>query len=191
MKLNRIPTALLVLVFLMLVSVSAQEDEVRAAMQAQLDAPKLRSIITYQNGEATHDIVEYVAPNSFRMVTSSTEMIIIADKTYQKEADAPWELLEMDMGTVIVQNRNTLDEAIFSVVQTLGVETINGKACKVYSYTLDFMGLIQQNKLWVEKSSGLPLRLENKSELEVGGQKISGVSDFEYDDSLEITVPIQ
>lgn len=175
---------------LLLANVQAQEAEIRAAMQAQLDAPRLRSILTYDENEAANAVTEYVAPDSFRMVMADTEMIILADRTYQKEADAPWELLEMDMGAIIVQNRNTLAEVIFSDVQALADETINGAACKVYSYTSEFMGLVQQNKLWVEKSTGLPLRLESKSDVEVGGKKIDGVTEFEYDDSLTISAPM-
>ncbi len=178
------------LLSLVILNAHAQEDEVRAAMQAQLDAPKLRTILTYVENDEANSIIDYVAPNSFRIANAVTEMIIVGDKTYEKDAGGSWAILELDMGAVIVQNRNTLDEVVFSDVQALGGETINGKACKVYSYTSDFMGLIQQNKLWVEESSGLPLRLQSSSEVEVGGQKIDGVSEYDYSDSLEITAPM-
>jgi hypothetical protein len=179
------------LLFFLLICVHAQEADIRAAMQAQLDVPKLRSILTYDENPDANAVTEYVAPNSFRMASATSEMIVIADKTYQKEDGAAWEVLDVNMGKMIASVRNSLNSVVYSNVQALSDENLKGKACKVYSYVSDFHGLVQQNKLWVDKVTGLPLRLESTSDITVGGKKINGATEFEYDDTLVISAPIQ
>lgn len=175
----------------MLVTAYAQEDAVRAAMQAQLDAPKIRSIMNQEiDGEPSSMTTEYVAPDLFRMVMPDTEMIVIGSTTYQKEAGDAWQILDMDMGAMISEARQSgmVESVTYSDVQALPDETLDGKACAVYRYTTTFEGTISQNKLWVEKSTGLPLQLD--SEGDFLGAKSKTTIHYEYDSSLEITAPI-
>lgn len=168
----------------------AQEDVIRAAMRAQLESPQLRTVINMElDGEPSMTTIDYVAPDRFRLTQPDTDMIIIGDKTYQNEGNG-WEILEMNMAVIITQfrNSNLIASVVLSNVQTLSNETLGGKTCNVYRYTQDFEGIISQDKLWIEKSTGLPLRLE--SEGEILNTHSKSVSHYEYT-GLEITVPIQ
>jgi len=51
--------------------------------------------------------------------------------------------------------------------QVLGKEIINGKVIIIYTYTTIFKSFnrINQTRLWVEQSSGLPIRVEKRNEL--------------------------
>jgi hypothetical protein len=181
---------LITFLFTLLVYTHAQEDAIRSAIKAQLEAPQLRTVINMElDREPSTTTIDYVAPDRFRLTQPDTDMIIIGDKTYQNEGGG-WELLEMNMGAMITQFRNSdlIDSVILSNVQTLPDETLEGKACNVYSYTQDFEGIISQDKLWIEKSTGLPVRLE--SEGEVLNTQSKAVSHYEYT-GVEITAPIQ
>jgi hypothetical protein len=168
----------------------AQEEVIRAAMKAQLEAPQLRTVITMElDGEPSTTTIDYVAPDRFRVTDSETDIIVVGDKTYQNEGNG-WEILEMSMGAVITQYRNSdmIDKVKLSSIQTLPDEMLGGKACTVYSHIQEFEGMISQDKLWIEKSTGLPLRLESTGEF-LGSTSMS-VIDYDYDSGLEITVPI-
>jgi hypothetical protein len=181
---------LLVMLLTLIVCTQAQEDVIRAAMTKQLESSQLRTVINMElDGEPSTTTIDYVAPDRFRLTQPDTDMIIIGDKTYQNEGGG-WELLEMNMGAMITQFRNSdlIDSVVLSNVQTLPDETLEGKACNVYSYTQDFEGIISQDKLWIEKSTGLPMRLE--SEGEVLNTQSKAVSHYEYT-GVEITAPIQ
>jgi hypothetical protein len=95
------------------------------------------------------------------------------------------------MGAIILQYRNAelLEKVVYSNRQALLDETISGETCKVYSYTSDFGGLIQENKLWVEISSGLPLQAESR--FDFSDKLLSGSSSFGYGPSIEINAPIE
>jgi hypothetical protein len=181
---------LIVLLLTLLFYAHAQEDVIRAAMKAQLESSQLRTVIAMElDGEPSTTTIDYVAPDRFRLTQPDMDMIIIGDKTYQNEGSV-WQVLEMNMAAMITQYRNSdlIDSVVLSDVQTLPDETIEGKACAVYSYTQDFEGIISQDKLWIEKSTGLPLRLE--SEGEILNTYSKSVSHYEYT-GLEITTPIQ
>jgi hypothetical protein len=169
----------------------AQEDAIRTAMKAQLESPQLRTVLDMElDGEPSTTTIDYVAPDRFRLTQPDLDMIIIGDKTYQNEGNG-WAVLEMNMAAMITEYRNSdmIDGVVLSDIQTLPDETLNGKSCAVYSYTQDFEGIVSQDKLWVEKSTGLPLRLE--SEGEILGSSSTSVVEYNYDAGLEINAPIQ
>jgi hypothetical protein len=173
----------------LLVYAHAQEDVIRAAMRAQLESPQLRSVVTTDlDGDVSETTIDYVAPDRFRLTQSDIDMIIIGDKTYQNEGGG-WQVLEMNMGAMIARFRNSdmIESITLNNVQALADETLDGKPCAVYSYTQEFEGIVSQDKLWIEKSSGLPLRLE--SEGDVLGTPSKSVINYSYT-GIEITAPI-
>jgi hypothetical protein len=184
---QRLPTALLLI---LMFYAHAQEDVIRAAMQAQLESPRLRMVMNMElDGEPFTTTIDYVFPDRFRLTQAEMDMIIIGDKTYQKVEEG-WQMLEMNMGAMISQFRNSdmIEGVILSNVQTLPDETLDGKPCAVYSYTQNFEGMMSQDKLWIEKSTGLPLKLESEGEILDTHSK--SVILYEYDAGLEITAPI-
>jgi hypothetical protein len=116
-------------------------------------------------------------------------MIIIGDTTYQNDGNG-WEILEMNMSAIITRYRNSemIDNITFSNVQALGDETLDGKDCAVYSYTQDFEGLVSEDKLWIEKGTGLPLRLESSGD--ILGSPSTSITIYSYT-NVEINVPIE
>lgn len=183
-----------ILLWLFVISVfvtgQAQEDVIRAAMRAQLESPQLRTVLNMDlDGEPSMTTIDYVSPDRFRLTQPDLDMIIIGDKTYQNGGDG-WEILEMNMAAMITKFRKSdlIDSVVLSDVQMLPDETVGGKACNVYSYTQEFEGIISQDKLWIEKSTGLPLKLE--SEGEVLNTQSKSVSHYEYA-GVEITAPTQ
>jgi hypothetical protein len=181
---------LTVLLLTLLFYTNAQEEVIRAAMKAQLESSQLRTVINMElDGEPSTTTIDYVAPDRFRLTQPDMDMIILGDKTYQNE-EGGWQVLEMNMAAMITQFRNSdlIDSVTLSNIQALPDETLDGKACAVYSYTQDFEGILSQDKLWIEKSTGLPLKLE--SEGEILNTHSKSVSHYEYT-GLEITAPIQ
>jgi hypothetical protein len=181
---------LLAFLLTLFVYTQAQEEAIRAAMRAQLEAPLLRSqVTTDSDGTVSETTIDYVAPDRFRLKDATTDMIIVGDKTYQNDGNG-WEVLEMNMAAIITRYRNSemIDTITFSNVQALGDETLDGKDCAVYSYTQDFEGLVSEDKLWIEKSTGLPIRLEGSGDFL--GSPSTSVILYSYAD-VEISAPIQ
>ena len=169
----------------------AQEDVIRIAMTAQLEAPQLRSSVTMDiDGETSTSIIDYVAPDRFRVQNETSEIIVIGDTTYQNDGNG-WDILEVNMAAIINQYRNAsiLEKITLSNLQVLTDETLDGKPCTVYSYTQDFEGIVSEDKLWVEKSTGLPLKLESQGD--VLGTASRSVTLYDYDSGLEIAAPMQ
>jgi hypothetical protein len=166
----------------------AQEDVIRAAMKKQLEAPQLRTTISYDDPMLGSATIDYVAPDRFRLKDATSDIIVIGDTTYQNEGSG-WEVLGQNMAAIINQYRNgdMIDSIILSDVQMLSDETLDGKGCEVYSYTQDFKGLVSVDKLWIEKSTGLPVRLESQGDF-LGMTSLS-VIHYDYDTELSIEIP--
>ncbi|MHC1740161.1 MAG: hypothetical protein AB9897_03505 [Anaerolineaceae bacterium] len=69
-----------------------------------------------------------------------------------------------------------------------GVEAVNGSPAIIYSYstTLKSLNASAQYKLWVDQSSGLPVKSEN---ITADGMKIVQV--ITYDSSIKLTLPAE
>ncbi len=188
---------ILTLVFTLIGLVFAQDEALlQQVMQAQLDAPKTRANIvsTSAGGVASLITVDFVAPDSFHMTTKSadvviSDMILMAGKTYLYDPSNGWSLSPMDLSSAVMSVRNSdmIKETTLSNIQRLPDEDLNGKPCLLYSYGSSYQGIGSQNKIWIEKASMLPLRLESESEYT--GAKTQTVIDYSYEDSIEINAP--
>jgi hypothetical protein len=163
---------------LMLTIVQAQEEELRATSKALLEVSHFRGVSTTEwEGEVSETTTEYVAPDRFRIDAGRLGITITIGSTTYTEFLGEWEVSDMDMSELLRLGIEFIwDEDVLSDIQVLPDETIDGKACSVYSFThtRPLFDVVSQVKLWVDKATGLPLMQEAESE-------IVGVATLRYD----------
>ncbi|MDT5156016.1 MAG: hypothetical protein QOH51_373 [Acidobacteriota bacterium] len=189
--------------------VSANDDPLNVmtrAMRAQLDAKSYRSNIdsSTSNGTTSKLLVEYVAPDRYRMVTDSQaggknfgrEVIIIGKDTYMKMSGGQWMKSPVDMGSMINSFRDpkVLDELTKGAeIKFVGPDLLDGMPMLVYTYTLNNpagANLKSVSKTWVAVSDGLPRKTENEGEF--GGIKSRTVITMsDYNGDIKIESPIK
>jgi outer membrane lipoprotein-sorting protein len=177
---------------LMLTLVQAQEEAIRAAAEALLEVSHFRGVITGElDGEMMDGTIDYVAPDRFYMDTVAFgDTIAIGSTTYTNEGSG-WEVLDIDSSELIrLSMEFAAEDDILSDVQVLPDETIDGKACAVYSFTNDRDVVVNYAKLWVDKATGLPVMYEGESEID-GSPAGTGTIRYDYDVVPEINAPIQ
>ncbi|MDT7688594.1 MAG: hypothetical protein QOE46_1353 [Acidobacteriota bacterium] len=185
--------------------VSANDDPLNVmtrAMRAQLDAKSYRTHMdsSTSNGTTSKLLVEYVAPDRYRMVTDSQadgknfgrEIIIIGKDTYMKTAGGQWMKSPVDMGSMINSFRDpkVLDELTKGAeIKFVGPDLLDGMPMLVYTYTLNNpagSNLKSVSKTWVAVSDGLPRKTETEGEF--GGIKsktVATISDYNGDIKIE------
>ena len=126
----------------------------------------LSAIVDGEGQLALKKDVKYVAPDRYHIAFDDengahVEMIIIADETYIKDGDS-WNKIPGRQALVPSFRNSFTDEVLETIsdVKFEGDDTINGKAALVYSYKLTTkIGNFKiTQKLWVDKSSGLPIK---------------------------------
>ncbi len=125
--------------------------------------------------------------------------MVIGDASYTNFGDGWLGPAETDIRAMTAYFRNAgiafintggvvmIEGATLSDVRSLAEESLDSKACVVYSYTSATQALTTQNKLWVEKSTGLPLKLSYEVTRGDGvpeGTIFTNV--YEYDADFEI-----
>ena len=110
--------------------------------------------------------VEFVAPDRYHVnftdeTGAQVEMIMIGNDTYIKSGDS-WSKLSGDISPTPTF-RNKFSEDVLNTVSDVkfeGEETIGGKQARVYSYKLvtKVGSFPVSQKIWVDKSSGLPIK---------------------------------
>ncbi len=184
----------------LMTSVAAQDnaarDAVLKAMQAQRNAKAYRVHMTLNDGRI-QNVLEYVAPDRFHLISSSgTETIIIGDKTYQRDKNGTWASLPIDVGGIVAQFRNPkyLDQLArgLTEVQQLGTDTLSGAAMTIYTFKTDQkvgdIAVTSTDKLWVGVNDGLPHKQEIQSH--VGSVSSNTVNTIEYDPGIKIDPPL-
>jgi hypothetical protein len=181
---------ILLTLVVMLTLVQAQEEEIRAASKALLEVSHFRGVSTIEwDGEVSETTMEYVAPDRFRVDSGDLGVTVAIGSTTYMEFLGEWEVSDMDMGELLRMGMEMVfDDDVLSDIQVLPDETIDGKACSVYSFThtRSLFDVVSQVKLWVDKATGLPLIYEGESEL-VGLATLR----YDYDVVPEINAPIQ
>lgn len=181
-------------------------DVMTRAMRAQLDAKSYRARVTSSIGDGTSNamVIEYVAPDRYRMVNDSQsggknfkqEFIIVGGATFIKVPNSGWVKSPVDASGIVKAFRDPkmLDElAKTADVKFVGPDTLDGAPMLVYQYTQnDPMGmkLKSTSKTWLAVSDGLPRKTE--SEGEFNGQKTKTlVTISDYNADIKIESPIK
>jgi len=179
-------------------------DVMTKAMRAQLDAKSYRAQVTstLADGAPSKMLIEYVAPDSFRMTRagqgggaggdSTMEYVIVRGAMYMKTPDGGWAKSPVDASDMIKSFRDPkmLDElAKTADVKFIGPDTLDGAPMLVYQYTQNNpmgMNLKSTAKTWLSVADGLPRKTETEGEF--NGQKtktLITVSDYNADIKIE------
>lgn len=175
---------------------SLSPDEVYkavAAAWAKLDTAGPRHISqTTSEGLSTEaDVV----PPDFHQVMSAGGNVIaeqyIAGGSIYNNAEGKWtQTASGDAALNIIGNfsLNLSDNLVYSGGMVNGVEVINGSPTIVYSYSTTLKGLdaSAQYKLWVDQTSGLPVRSVN---ITPDGMTIDET--ITYNNSISISLPVE
>lgn len=181
-------------------------DVMTKAMRAQLDAKSYRAHVTTSSSGGTGGkmLIEYVAPDRFRMVSESKvngkdynqEFIIAGNGSYMKAPNGQWVKSPVDASEMIKAFRDPkmLDElAKTADVKFVGLDTLDGAPMLVYQYTqTNPMGMKMTNisKTWLSVADGLPRKTE--SEGDFNGQKTKTlVTMSDYNADIKIESPVK
>lgn len=177
-------------------------DVMSKAMRAQLDAKSFRAHIdaTAGDGTSSTSVVEYVAPDRYRMVVEAKtgaqnvklEYVVVGGATYIKGPDGRWVRTPVNAGALIKGFRDPkmLDELKKTTdIKFVGRDTLDGQPMLVYEYTqTNPLGvkMTATSKTWLSAADGLPRKTETEGELD--GKKtrtVVAISDYNTDIKIE------
>ena len=171
-------------------------DPLLAGYAALSEQPawRMRQTIVSSGAGEISQVLEFQAPDRYRMQVDQMELVIVGGKTWLN-AGGTW-VASPEMGGMV---DGLLDQlpgagkpmaalAPMTAVEKLGEETVNGeRADKVRYATGDESSGQVEVTVWFRKSDGLPLRQEMQSHYGEFDAEIS--ADFEYDASIQIEAP--
>ncbi|MCB0216161.1 MAG: hypothetical protein H6648_02290 [Caldilineae bacterium] len=171
-------------------------DPLLAGYAALSEQPawRLRQTIVSSGAGEISQVLEYQAPDRYRMQVDQMELIIVEGKTWLN-AGGTW-IASPEMGGMIDGVLDQLPGAgkpmtgmpPMTEVEKLGEETLDGvRTDKVRYATGDETSGRVEVTVWFRKSDGLPLRQEMQSHYGEFDAEIS--ADFEYDASIRIEAP--
>jgi hypothetical protein len=134
----------------------------------------------------------FVAPDRYRIQTGGMETIIIGKDTYTKVGGA-WRKFPMSLNQSIPTMRDMFtEEGLKSMTGASfdGDDTADGEDALLYSYKgAGVKGVSSyDSKLWISKSSGLPLKVEVTYDT---GQLKQATITYTYDENATIEAPIK
>jgi hypothetical protein len=181
-------------------------DVMTKAMRAQLDAKSYRAHVTstLDGGTPNKMIIEYVAPDRYRMVNDvqvggrgvSQEFIIVGNGSYLKAPNGQWIKSPVDASEIVKGFRDPkmLDElAKTADVKFVGPDTLDGAPMLVYQYTqVNPMGLKMTStaKTWLSVADGLPRKTETEGEFS-GKKTKTLVTISDYNSDIKIESPVK
>lgn len=177
-------------------------DVMSKAMRSQLDAKSFRAHIdsTAGDGASSTSVVEYVAPDRYRMVVEAKtggqnvklEYLVVGGATYIKGPDGRWVRTPVDAGALIKGFRDPkmLDELKKTTdIKFVGRDTLEGQPMLVYEYTqTNPLGVKMKavSKTWLSAADGLPRKTETEGELDgKKTQTVVTISDYNTDIKIE------
>ena len=172
--------------------------ELTKSMSAVLAAKSYRArwVTSSDSGINSTTVMEFVGPDRYRILreadlrgrTSKNETIIVAQDTYMKMGDSPWQKFPVKMGELIAQFRNpkVIEEISKSAdVKFIGHDTVDGSPAMVYQYAYNDpqgKGFKTTAKTWIGVANNLPLKTESEGEVEMMGKTIKSKSTITYSD---------
>ena len=182
-------------------------DAMTRAMRAQLDAKSYRARVktTLADGAASEMLIEYSAPDSYRMTrpaqggagdNAGMEFVIVGGATYIKTPNAGWVKSPIDAGEMIKGFRDPkmLDELTKTAdVKFIGPDTLDGAPMLVYQYTqTNPMGMNVKNtaKTWLSVADGLPRKTESEGEFQ-GKKTKTLITMSDYNADIRIESPVK
>jgi hypothetical protein len=186
---------------------NAQDGQavIREALTKQWQVPHFKTVST---GEVSSDDPEvpasllgqstvttsFVSPDKlwihFENDDGTSDMLITNGLTFQKSDAEAWDELTNfpnPMAVPIEGAQALLEETLISSVEQLADEPVNGVPCWVYSYASTLRTIESQNKLWIDKTTGLPVQSEALTNL--GNMQSTDQTQFDYQSTITIPTP--
>lgn len=135
--------------------------------------------------------MEHIAPDRWHFKQSAGEVIVIGKQSYVNR-NSKWIKIDDDLSSAIGnQTQLITEESIQRIkdVKKLREETFNGKEAIVYEYTTKDENTSSDaaTSVWIEKATGLPLKIELNGMINGKKQTISTV--YDYDKKVVIEAP--
>lgn len=154
---------------------------------------RVTSVTTTKKGKPLRSTMQVRWPNQFHMKTDDSEMVILPSGTWMN-AGGRWMKIPVDMQKIVAQYTPEMTRKSIEGtrnVQFVGLDTVNGKPVKVYTYdfNVEVMGINSSgtSKIFLSVVDGYPLRVESTGK--AMGKESTTVADYEYDDSIRISAP--
>jgi len=134
--------------------------------------------------------LEFTAPDRYRLKSTGTlEMLYVGRATLIKVGDE-WKLMSLPLDPKVGEIRGAFTAENMkdvSNVKYAGDETLNGRPAYLYTYNgrAPRVGAENDSKLWIAKTTGLPLKLES-----VYKTGIIGTTTIEYDFETPVTIEL-
>jgi|SRR5581483_5048240 len=110
----------------------------------------------------------------------NSEVIYLIDKAYV-QVNGQWRVSPMSPKMLLEEKKNTKpDPDVHSTCRVLRDEVIDGEAATVYSEHTETRDEKIDSQIWISKSRGLPLKMENSMDVGGAAGKSHTVSRYEY-----------
>jgi hypothetical protein len=154
----------------------------------------MTTTVNTQAGAATTATADVILPDRFRIVTPETEILIAGDLSYTRQDGAWVKDTSSGLASLIPELIGNLsDQAIqgISAATLIHPETFNQVRTHEYHYQSDIVlageTLFTDNQLWIDDSTGLPVRLVSVSFY--NGAQSTTIQEFTYDPTITIDLP--
>jgi hypothetical protein len=150
--------------------------------------------INTQGGAPITATAEVILPDRFRIVTPETEILIAGDLSYTRQDGAWIKDSSSGLASLIPELIGNLSEQAIqgiSAATLVHPETLNQVHTREYHYQsdIDLAGetLFTDNQLWIDDSTGLPVRLVSAGFY--NGVQSTTIQEFTYDPAITIDLP--
>jgi hypothetical protein len=183
-------------------------SELRSAILAALNALKdkshrQRSATTLlSDGRTYTTVVEYVAPDRYRIIADPIEYVIVGQRVYLRQNEV-WTESKTPASSIIDPDSSKRLEESISEIQFVGTDSLIGKPMQVCQYKsqikLGDTSSLVQTALWIGEADHLPYKMAMEGEsasLDTSTGKVVGVKStstilFEYDSTIKIALPAE
>lgn len=167
------------------------KGDVFYSTKKQMSAPVWSATMTSETTPEMNMLMEHVAPNRYYVKQPQGEVIVIGRDSYINRG-GQWEKAGIDLsGMLNSQAKLVTEEALNGIkdAQKVGEEKFKGKDAIIYSYKTEGEeeGESAATKVWIDKSTGLPLRIDVEGKVNGQTQKVSSV--YDYDKKVIIEAP--
>ena len=166
-------------------------DDVVSSTKKQLDVKQWSAEVTSRTNPEMNMTIQYAAPKNYYFKRVEGEVIAVGGSSYRKQ-NGVWEKLPVDISDQLAEQTRLMTEEVAEEVENvemIGQEKFDGKDALVYLYknAIEETGEETTNKIWIDKATGLPLRIDFEGT--VNGQQQQITTLYDYDKPVRIEAP--
>ncbi len=166
-------------------------DDVVSSTKKQLEVRQWTARVESATSPEMNMTIEFAAPKNYHFKRTDGEVMAVGGSSYVRK-NGVWEKLEFDISDQLAEQTKLITEQVADEIQNvekIGEEKLGGKDTIVYLYrdAVEETGEETTNKVWIEKSTGLPLRIDFEGTVNGKEQKISTL--YDYDKAVKIEAP--